>query len=336
MRTLTGRELNRTLLLRQFLLARTRRPLLDVIARLVALQAQYAPSPYVALWSRRAGFRKTQLTEALRDGSAVKSGVIRGTLHVVTRDLYPFIESAHIESQRGRVAGLGVDPAALFDAWPDGPVDDATALAGRLLGTEDPWTIAFTLRALPWVRTEPVGDWPHTKPSPSVPWREPLAPPGDGAARVVRDYLAGYGPAAREDIEQFTGFRVRQIAPVLDGLRTYADERGRTLFDVPGARLAPAAAPAPVRFLPPFDSIVLAHRDRSRILPNEYRDVVLRRRNATTLATFTVDGLIAGSWKAERVRGQWRIAGEQFAPLPGPARRDVAAERDALERFYNG
>lgn len=336
MRTLTGRELNRTLLLRQFLLVRTRRPLLDVIARLVALQAQYAPSPYVALWSRRAGFRKAQLTDALRDGSAVKSGVMRGTLHVVTRDLYPFVESAHIESQRGRVAGLGVDPAALFAAWPDEPVEDAAALAGRLLGTDDRWTISFALRALPWIRTEPVGDWPHTKPSPSVPWRGPLAPPEEGAARVVRDYLAGYGPASRDDIEQFTGFKVRQIAPVLDGLRTYEDDHGRVLFDLPRARLAPAGMPAPVRFLPPFDSIILAHRDRSRIIPDEYLEVVLRRKNATTLATFTVDGLIAGSWRAERVRGHWRITAEPFAPVTVAARRGVEAERHALERFYNG
>jgi hypothetical protein len=260
---------------------------------------------------------------------------MRGTLHVVTRELYPFIESAHIESQRGRVARLGVDLDALFAAWPEEPVQEPDALAARLLGTDDRWTIAFALRALPWVRTEPVGDWPHTKPSPSVPWREPLAPPAEGAARVVRDYLAGYGPAAREDIEQFTSFKVRQIAPVLDGLRTYEDERGRVLFDIPGARLAPAGLPAPVRFLPPFDSIILAHRDRSRILPDEYLDIVLRRRNATTLPTFTVDGLVAGSWKAERERGRWRIAATPFEALPAAARRDVEAERDALERFYN-
>ncbi len=307
-----------------------------MIGRLVALQAQYAPSPYVALWSRLAGFRKEQLTDALRNGSAIKSGVMRGTLHVVTRELYPFVEAAHIESQRGRVAGLGADPEALLAAWPDGPVDDPVALAGRLLGTEDRWTIAFTLRAMPWVRTAPLGDWPHTKPSPVLPWREPLAAPADGAARVVRDYLAGYGPAAREDIEQFTSFKVRQIAPALEGLRTFSDEAGRVLYDLPRARIATGDAAAPVRFLPPFDSIILAHRDRSRILPDEYRDVVLRRRNATTLATFTVDGLVAGAWRSERVRGAWRIACDPFATLPRAARRLVDDERDALERFYNG
>jgi hypothetical protein len=334
-RTLSLRELNRTLLLRQLLLERRRMSVHRAVARLVALQAQYPPSPYVALWARVAGFRKEQLTRALVDRSIVKAGVMRGTLHVVTRELYPFIESAHIESQRGRVAGLGTDPAALAAAWPDEPVDDPHALAARLLGTDDRWTIAFTLRAMPWMRTAPLGEWPHTKPSPSVLWREPLASSEDGAARVVRDYLAGYGPAAREDLEQFTFFKVRQLAPALAGLRTFADERGRTLYDLPRAPLAPASMRAPVRFLPAFDSIILAHRDRSRILPDDYRGIVFRSKNATTLATFTVDGLIAGSWRAERNRGVWRIAVEAFAPLPAWARREVEAERDALERFYN-
>ena len=335
MRTLSRRELNRTLLLRQFLLERQRRPLLEVIGRLVALQAQYSPSPYVALWSRLVGFRKAQLTDALRDGSAVKSGLMRGTLHVVTRDLYPFIEAGHIESQRGRFARLGTDPEALFAAWPDQPVDDPVTLAARLLGTDDRWTIAFTLRAMPWVRTAPLGEWPHTKPSPSLPWRGPLATPAEGAMRVVRDYLAGYGPAAREDIEQFTSFKVRQIEPGLDGLRTFVDEGDRVLYDLPRARLAAADVVVPVRFLPPYDSIILAHRDRTRILPVEYRDVVLRRKNSTTLATFTVDGLIAGSWRSGRVRGTWRVEADAFAPLPRAARAEVEAERDALERFYN-
>ena len=70
-------------------------------------------------------------------------------------------------------------------------------------------------------------------------------------------------------------------------------------------------------------------------MPNDYRDVVLRSRNATTLATFTVDGLIAGAWRAERTRGAWRIDVEPFAPVPAKARRGLEAERDALERFYN-
>jgi hypothetical protein len=127
---------------------------------------------------------------------------------------------------------------------------------------------------------------------------------------------------------------MRQLEPALEGLRTFADESGRTLYDVPRARLAAASVAAPARFLPPYDSIILAHRDRTRILPDEYRDTVLRVKNATTLATFTVDGLIGGSWRAERKRGAWRIDVAPFAPLPARVRREVEAEREALERFY--
>jgi Winged helix DNA-binding domain len=334
-RVLTLRELNRALLARQLLLERKRVSVVRAVARLVAMQAQYAPSPYVALWSRLEGFRKEQLTRALVDGRVIKAGVMRGTLHVVTRELYPFIQAAHIESQRGRVKGIGTDPAALAAQWPDEPVDDAYAFAGRLLGTDDRWTIAFTLRAMPWVRLPPVGPWPHSKPTPSVLWREPLAPPEDGAARVIRDYLAAYGPASRDDVEQFTLFKVRQIQPALERLRTLEAEDGRVLYDVPRGVLPAGDARAPVRFLPAFDSIILAHRDRSRILPDAYYETVIRRKNATTLATFTLDGFIAGAWKAEKVRGRTTISVEPFESLPRGARREVDAEAERLAAFYD-
>jgi hypothetical protein len=335
-RTLSLRELNRTLLARQSLLERKRLPVVRAVGRLVALQAQYSPSPYVALWSRVDGFRKEQLTRALVDGRVVKAVVMRGTLHVVTRELYPFVVAAHVEAQRGRVSGVGTDPTALFAQWPDEPMtrEEAFAFASEHLGTDDRWTIAFRLRAMPLVRTAPAGEWPHNKPSPEVPWREPLAEPAAGTARVVRDYLAAYGPAAREDVEQFTSFKVRQIAPSLEGLPTFEDEAGRVLHDLPRARLASPDVRAPVRFLPPFDSIILAHRNRSRILPDEYYETVIRRKNATTLATFTVDGLVAGSWKAEKARGRRRVAVELFAPLPRRVRAELDREADALAQFY--
>ncbi len=329
-RTLTLRDLNRTLLLRQMLLDRRRVSVGRAVGRLVALQAQYAPSPYVALWSRLDGFAKEQLTRALTAGTVVKATLLRGTLHVVTRELYPLIQAAHIESQRGRVDGLGTDPRRLAELWPDEPVDSPASVAGDLLGTHDPWTVAFSVRAMPFVRTAPLGPWPHTRPSPSVLWREPLAPPEQGAREVVGRYLAAYGPAARADVEQFTGFRLGQIDPALDGLRTFRDEDGRVLFDLPRAKLADPGTRAPVRFLPAFDSIILAHRDRSRIVPTEYLDAVFNRRNATTKSTFTVDGLVAGSWRVEK-RG---VVVDPFAPLPRRVRREVDAEAALLGAFY--
>lgn len=336
MRTLTLRELNRTLLARQMLAERKRVSVVRAVGRLVALQAQYAPSPYVALWSRVDGFRKEQLTDALVEGSIVKAGTLRTTLHIMTREDFPFLVAAYLESGRGRTEGLGVDIELLRAALPGEPISSADLfdLGYRVLETHDRWTVAFAYRALPLIRAAPVGPWPHTKPSPFALWRELLPDANESARRVIRNYIAAYGPASREDIVQFTGFKLRQIDPVLDGLRTYDDDQGRMLFDVPRARLMPADGPAPVRFLPAFDSVILAHRDRSRIVPYEYIDVVFNRKNATTKQTFTVDGFVAGAWRSERKRGRWQIEIEPFAPLPARVRREVDAEGERLLAFY--
>jgi hypothetical protein len=330
----TLRELNRTLLLRQLLLERTRLSPLRIVTKLVALQAQYAPSPYVALWSRSEGFRKEQLTRALAGGSIVKAGSLRSTLHVMAAAEFPYLASAYAESQRGRTERLEVDVELLHAAVPEEPVTSAELfnLGHRVLGTDDRWTVAFAYRALTFVRTAPVGPWPHTRPSPFTLWRQPLPAPGESAIRVVRLYLAAYGPASRDDITQYTGFKIRQIEPALEGLPTLTDIEGRTLYDVRAAPRAAADVPAPVRFLPAFDSIILAHRDRSRIVPPEYVEAVFNKRNATTKNTFTVDGLVAGAW---RVAGK-RLVLEPFAPLPLRARREVDAEGDRLLAWYLG
>ena len=118
------------------------------------------------------------------------------------------------------------------------------------------------------------------------------------------------------------------------GLPTFADEEGRTLYDLPRAPLAAADVPAPVRFLPPFDSVILAHRDRTRILPDAYRDTVIRKKNGTMLPTFTVDGLIAGSWRVEQARGRLAVGFEPFEPLPLRIRREVELEARRLAAFY--
>jgi hypothetical protein len=284
----TLRELNRTLLLRQMLLARKRIDVVTAVARLVALQAQYAPSPYVALWSRIAGFRKEHVTDGLGEGSLVKAAAFRTTLHVMSAAEFPFLASSYIESQRGR-------------AVPE-------------------W------RTLPYLRTAPLGTWPHTKPSPSVLWPEPLPDPAVSTARVIRAYLAAYGPATRDDVKRFTGFKLGQIDPALEGLRVVDDG----LFDVPRARRAGADVRAPVRFLPAFDSTILAHRDRSRIVPPEYLDAVFDKRNATTKNTFTVDGFVAGAWRMEKRR----LVVQPFAPLPRKWQREVDDEGARLLAWY--
>jgi hypothetical protein len=326
------RELNRTLLLRQLLLERRRISVAKAVAKLVALQAQYAPSPYVALWARVEGLTKAQVDGAFARGAIVNAGTLRSTLHVIAGTEYPFVAAAYIDAQRGRVANLGVDVEALRAALPDGPLSGAEIreLASHVLGTDDQWTIAFALRWLPFVRVPPVGPWPHTKPPPCVLRRDPLPEAGEAAARVVRAYVAAYGPATRDDIEQYTGFRIRQIAPALERLRAFEGDDGQTYYEVPRAPVADARVRAPVRFLPAFDSIILAHRDRSRIVPPEYVETVFNRKNATTKNTFTVDGFVAGAWRIEK--GKLTI--EAFAPLPLKWQREVDTEGERLLAWY--
>ena len=323
---MTRRGLNRTLLARQMLLERKRLPAVRAVSRLVALQAQYAPSPYVALWSRVAGFRKEHLTD---DGGLVKATTLRGTLHVMTRDEYPAIASAYVESQRGRTENLAVDVEALRRAMPREPTSMAEirAIAARVLRTDDEWTIAFALRALPFVRAGVVGPWPHTKPPQVSLWDGPLPDPQESASRVVRAYLAAYGPATRDDIQHFTAFRIRQIRPALDGLL-----EGNGFYDVPRASIASGRSRAPVRFLPAYDSIILAHKDSSRIVPPEYEEAVYNRKNTTTKNTFTVDGFVAGTWRIERRR----LVVEPFERLPAKARREVDDEGERLLAWYTG
>jgi len=315
------RELNRTLLARQLLLERVDLPAVDAVSRLVALQAQWAPSPYVALWSRLQSVRKEEVS------ALVKATTIRGTLHVSSSDLYPALVSAKIDAARGRTENLGVDVEALRKALPRRAVsgEELVEIARRALGTEDRWTIQFALRGLPFVRHGVVGTWPHTKPAPARLWRKPLPDPQESAARIVRAYLSAYGPATRDDVERFTSFKIRQIAPALEGL-----EIGDGYYDLPGAPRVGGRTRAPVRFLPAFDSALLAHLYTGRLVPPEYVDAVYNGKNAMCKSTFTVDGFVAGTWRIERKR----IVVEPFAPLPPRWRREVDDEGARLLAWW--
>jgi Winged helix DNA-binding domain len=175
------------------------------------------------------------------------------------------------------------------------------------------------------VRVGVVGPWPHTKPPPARLWDEELPDPQEAATCVVLAYLAAYGPATLEDIEHFTNFRRRQIRPALEGLPECDG-----LYDVPRAPVASGRERAPVRFLPAYDSIILAHKDPSRIVPPEYVDAVYNRTNTTTKNTFTVDGFVAGTW---RIEGN-RLSVEAFDPLPAKVRREVDEEGERLRAWY--
>jgi hypothetical protein len=115
----------------------------------------------------------------------------------------------------------------------------------------------------------------------------------------------------------------------LEPLRRFRDEHGRELLDVPRAPLPDPDTPAPVRFLPKWDNVLLAFADRTRVLPEPYRKTVIRM-NGDVAQTFLVDGFVAGIWRRE----DGHVVLEPFAVLSRSVRRELEDEAGRLEAFF--
>lgn len=164
-------------------------------------------------------------------------------------------------------------------------------------------------------------------------WSGTAAP--DGRRELVRRHLAAFGPATVADVQAWSA--LRDLGPVVEGMRdelaVFRPERGRReLFDLPGAPRPGADAPAPVRFLPEFDNLLLSHRDRTRVIADEHRPAVVTR-NLRVRATFLVDGTVAGTWTLERRRGEAAVVLAPLGRLRAADRRALEREGEALARF---
>jgi len=331
------RELNRALLERQLLLSRRKLPVPRAIERVCVLQAQFPQSPYIALWSRLEGFRKEQLTKGLEQRRVVKSQLFRITLHISSARDYPYFAAAWLPAAREMTPGVA---AAMLEqlsrevtaAATKGPIthEQLEAIASeRMRGFR--WR-ARTLA--PLVHLPPSGTWSfYGRPQllamkrwldVELPSRE------DGAERVVRSYLAAFGPATQNDLLRFAGVRVGDLRAGVERVkpRTFRDERGRVLLDLARAPRPSGDEPAPVRFLPKWDSSLLAYAppERERILPERFRSTVIRK-NGDVLPTVLVDGFVAATWNVDRKRGL------EIAPLRRLTRAERAEIDDEGERL---
>jgi hypothetical protein len=335
-RILTLRELNRALLARQFLLERRKLGVQQAVEKLCALQAQWPPSPYLALWTRLVGFRKGQLTRALEQHKVVKSTLFRITLHITSAGDYPYYAAAFLIAAREATPRVTAEMLAelvrrVRTAALEGPVthEEVEALAAEEMGFR--WR---TRTLTPLIHLPPGGTWSHygrvqlrameAVLGVELPSRE------DGAERLVRRYLAAFGPATREDLLRFAGLRVGDVRAGLERVQTvtYQDERGRVLLDLPRAPLPDGETPTPVRFLPKWDSSLLAYAppERTRILPEKFRSTVIGK-NGDVLPTVLVDGFVAATWDLGTKRAL------TITPLRRLTKRERAEIDDEGERL---
>ena len=338
-RVLTLRELNRALLERQMLLKRKRLGVQEAVERLCALQAQYSLSPYIALWSRLTGFQREQLTRALEGREVVKSTLFRITLHITSARDYPYFAAAFLPAAQEMTARVTPEQTAKLSrkvhAASKKPLthEQLEALAAEEMGGRWRTRILAPLLHLP-----PSGTWRF--------WGTPtllgmktwlgvdLPDREEGAKRIVERHLAAFGPATQQDLLRFAGVRVGDLRPGLEQLelRAYRDERGRKLLDLPRAPLPNGETPAPIRFLPKWDSSILAYAppERTRILPEKFRSTVIRK-NGDVLPTVLVDGFVAATWNIDRKRG---LEIEPLRRLTKADRAEIDEEGERLVEFF--
>ena len=313
---LTERRLNRATLARQLLLGRERIPVVDAVRRIVAIQAQEPPSPFIALWNRIDGFDPADLDRALATQRIVKAQLMRITLHAVAADDYPAIHEAMQRTLRG--ARLN-DPRFRSE---NVPIEDVEALVPDLLSFAsaprqnrdvEAWLeerfgapkprVWWALRQYgPIVHATSGGPWAFG-PRPAYVGAVDQGRPGDPAAsvqRLVRRYLEGFGPATMPDIAQFSTILRPPIKEAIDALgdelERHEGPTGTVLYDVPGGLLPDEDTPAPPRLMAMWDSTLLAYADRARMMPPAYRKLVIRT-NGDVLPTILVNGLVAGVWR---------------------------------------
>jgi hypothetical protein len=342
-RVLTTRELNRAVLARQHLLEPSTGSIAQTLTSIGGIQAQYAPSMYVGLWSRMQDFERAALTRALEQRKVIQATLMRITIHLVAaRDYWPFALATRaarrerwIKAMRKQATAAQLEELAArlrkhLQAHGQISRKELDALVGK------PHAIGVGLW-LDLVRVPPAGTWERRRAdlfADAETWIGPAPDmsPDEAAAQLVRSYLGGFGPASRADVASYTGLSKTALRPALErlALRRFRSEGGDELIDLERAPLPDPEQPVGVRFLPTWDSTLLVHARRARILPEEHRARIFHVRNPHSDAVFLVDGAVAGTWRQR----DGRIELDPFEQLDPATERELREHADRLAAFH--
>ncbi|MGW7261067.1 winged helix DNA-binding domain-containing protein [Streptomyces sp. NPDC054834] len=345
---LSLRALNRATLDRQLLLRRSAMSAGVAVEHLVGLQAQNVKPPYYALAARLDRFVPQDLSRLMADRAAVRIVTMRSTIHTHTADdcltLRPLVQPARdreLNAFRTGLTGVDLDRLAalareLVEAEPRTMAQLRQALSAKW-PEADPQALAVAARCrLPLVQVTPRGLWDRSGQvalTTAERWLGRPAEPAPAADAVVLRYLAAFGPASVKDMQTWAG--LTRLRAAFERLRpqlvTFQDDNGVELFDLPDAPRPDPDTPAPPRFLPEFDNLLLSHADRTRVIPPEYRGRSWRGNQAHR--TLLVDGFLAGVWKPD---GEALVV-EPFGRLTPAQREEVREEgRRMLETMHPG
>ncbi|MFF7970879.1 DNA glycosylase AlkZ-like family protein [Streptomyces sp. NPDC007905] len=345
---LDTRALNRATLERQLLLRRSSLSARDAVRHLLGLQAQNVKPPYYALAARLDGFAPEQLSGLMAAREAVRIVTLRSTIHTHTAEdcltLRPLVQPARdreLTNFRKGLDGVDLDRLAasareLVEAGPRTMTQLREALSAQWPDA-DPQSLAVAARCrLPLVQVTPRGLWGRSGQvslTTAEHWLGRPAGPAPAPEAVVLRYLAAFGPASVKDMQTWAGLtRLREVFERLrPKLLTFRDPKGAELFDLPDAPRPDPGTPAPPRFLPEFDNLLLSHADRTRVVPPEHRGRTWRGNQAHR--ALLVDGFLAGLW---RLDGDALVV-EPFGTLTKAQRADVTAEgARMLETMHPG
>ncbi|QGQ95516.1 winged helix DNA-binding domain-containing protein [Paenibacillus psychroresistens] len=348
--SLSTRQLNRALLARQFLIQRTQLPELDVLEHLIGLQSQ-APNPaYISLWTRIEGFAHESLSTLLINRSAVRIALMRSTIFLVTsRDcltLRPLLQSVLNNGLKGAygrsltdvdLTTLAAISRSLVEERPR-TFNELGIILQESWPETDQHALSVAARTLvPLVQIPPRGIWGssgqaiHTS---AEHWLNRPLNTNFKLDDLILRYLKAVGPATISDMQAWSGLtRIREVTERLrHRLIIFLNAAGKELFDIPDAEIPEADTSVPVRYLGEFDIVLLSHKDRTRIMADEYRNRVFTV-NGIIKATILIDGFVQGLWRIEKNKGTATLVVEPFIPLSHLDKESLTTEGIKLLAF---
>ncbi|NKE61328.1 winged helix DNA-binding domain-containing protein [Lentzea sp. PSKA42] len=316
---------------------------LATIEHLFGIQAQEPKSPYVGLWTRVRNFRPQELEDLLTNREAVRILLMRGTIHLVSaRDALGLRPHTQLRLDRelqsgpfaSRLRGLDLDEVAeagrkILEDTPQGTAEAGKQLKERWPDREHTVLGNALRNKLALVQLPPRGLWHKSGRAVCTTVENWLGQPQQAMPReeLVLRYLKAFGPSTVMDAQQWSG--LTKLGEVFEGLRpqlvTFRNDAGKELFDLPEAPRPHPDTPVPVRLLPEFDNILLAHADRRRVIADDRLGVVVGGK-----PTVLVDGYVVATWSVDK---QKNITVDYIDKLPSSRQKAVAEECDRLRAW---